>query len=59
MSVIEFQTRIEHGTVEIPEEYRHRMKGYARIMIILIGEVRTSRNRNEPERSFVVHHRSP
>lgn len=35
MSVIEFQTRIEHGTIEIPEEYRHRVKGYARIIILI------------------------
>lgn len=37
MSVIEFQTRVDHGTIELPEEYRHLVKGRVRI-IILINE---------------------
>ena len=33
MSVIEFQTYIDHGTIELPKEY-HDVKGRARIIIL-------------------------
>jgi hypothetical protein len=34
MSVIEFQTYIDHGTIELPKEYHDRIKGRARIIIL-------------------------
>jgi len=34
MSVIEFQTYIEQGTIELPKEYHDRIKGRARIIIL-------------------------
>jgi hypothetical protein len=34
MSVIEFQTYIDHGTIELPKEYQDRVKGRARIIIL-------------------------
>jgi hypothetical protein len=34
MSVIEFQTYIDHGTIELPKEYHDRVKGRARIIIL-------------------------
>jgi hypothetical protein len=34
MSIIEFQTYIDHGTIELPKEYHDRIKGHARIIIL-------------------------
>jgi hypothetical protein len=34
MSIIEFQTYIDHGTIELPKEYHDRIKGRARIIIL-------------------------
>jgi len=34
MSVIEFHTYIDHGTIELPEEYHDCVKGRARILIL-------------------------
>jgi hypothetical protein len=34
MSIIEFQTYIDHGTIKLPEEYHDRIKGRARIIIL-------------------------
>lgn len=34
MGIIEFQTFIEHDTITLPEEYRDRIKGHARIIIL-------------------------
>lgn len=35
MDVIEFQTYIDHGTIALPEEYHDRIKGRARIIILI------------------------
>jgi hypothetical protein len=40
MSVIEFETYIDHDTITLPKEYRDRIKGRARI-IILTDEAET------------------
>ena len=34
MSVIEFQTYIDHGIIELPEEYHERVQGHARVIIL-------------------------
>ncbi len=34
MTVIEFQTYINHGIIELPKEYHNRIKGRARIIIL-------------------------
>jgi hypothetical protein len=34
MSVIEVQTSIDQGTIELPKEYHDRIKGRARIIIL-------------------------
>ena len=34
MTVIEFQTYIDHGTIEVPKEYHERIKGRARVIIL-------------------------
>ena len=34
MTVIEFQTYIEQGTIELPKEYHDRVKGRARVIIL-------------------------
>ena len=34
MAVIEFQTYIDQGMIELPEEYRDRVKGHARVIIL-------------------------
>jgi hypothetical protein len=34
MSVIEFQTYIEHGAIELPKEYHDRIKGRVRVIIL-------------------------
>jgi hypothetical protein len=34
VSVIEFQTYIDHGTIELPKEYHNRIKGRVRIIIL-------------------------
>ena len=34
MSVIEFQTYIEQGTIEVPLQYVNQVKGRARIIIL-------------------------
>lgn len=33
MSVIEFQTYVEAGTIEVPKQYRDQIKGRARVVI--------------------------
>lgn len=38
MTAIEFQTYIDRGLIELPEEYHDRIKGHARV-IILADEV--------------------
>lgn len=34
MSVIEFQTYIDHGTITVPSQYLDQIKGRARIIIL-------------------------
>jgi hypothetical protein len=34
MTVIEFQTYIDQGTIELPKEYHDRVKGRARVIIL-------------------------
>lgn len=34
MSMIEFQTYIDHNTITLPKEYHDRIKGRARIIIL-------------------------
>ncbi|MCS6939910.1 MAG: hypothetical protein RMJ55_01965 [Roseiflexaceae bacterium] len=51
MSMIEFQTCIEHGTIELPEEYRDLVRGRVRI-IILIDEDED----NEDMVEFLLNH---
>jgi len=34
MSMIEFQTYIGHGMIELPKEYKNRIKGRARVIIL-------------------------
>ena len=34
MTTIEFQTYIDHGTIELPEEYQDRVKGRACVTIV-------------------------
>ena len=34
MSMVEFQTYIERGTIKLPKEYHDRIKGRARIIIL-------------------------
>jgi hypothetical protein len=34
MQTIEFQTYIDHGTIELPQEYQDRVKGHARVIIL-------------------------
>ena len=34
MSVIEFQTYIDHGTIELPQRYQDHIKGHARVIIL-------------------------
>lgn len=34
MTTIEFQTYLDHGTIEVPEEYQDRVKGRARVIIV-------------------------
>ncbi len=34
MTTIEFQTYIDRGTIELPEEYQARIKGQARVIIL-------------------------
>jgi hypothetical protein len=34
MKTIEFQTYIDHGQIELPEEYQDQVKGYARVIIL-------------------------
>ena len=34
MKTIEFQTYIDHGTIELPKEYQDQVKGHARIIIL-------------------------
>ena len=34
MTVIEFQTYIDQGTIELPKEYHERVKGRARVIIL-------------------------
>lgn len=34
MTTIEFQTYIDHGTIELPEEYQDRVKGRVRVIIV-------------------------
>jgi hypothetical protein len=34
MKTIEFQTYIDHGKIELPEEYQDQIKGYARVIIL-------------------------
>jgi hypothetical protein len=40
MFTIEFQAKIDSGSIEVPEEYRDRLKGSVRV--ILVGESRSS-----------------
>lgn len=34
MSVIEFQTYVHHGTIELPKEYIDQIKGRVRVIIL-------------------------
>jgi hypothetical protein len=34
MSVIEFQTYVQHGAIELPKEYIDRVKGRIRVIIL-------------------------
>ena len=34
MTVIEFQTYIDQGTIALPKEYHERVKGHARVIIL-------------------------
>lgn len=34
MSMIEFQTYIEHGTIELPKEFQEQIKGRARVIVL-------------------------
>ncbi len=34
MTTIEFQTCIDHGTIELPREYQDQVKGHARVIIV-------------------------
>lgn len=34
MTVIEFQTYIDQGTIKLPKEYHERVKGRARVIIL-------------------------
>ena len=34
MNIIEFQTYIDHGTIELPKEYHDQVKGHARVIIL-------------------------
>lgn len=34
MTTIEFQTYIDHGTIELPKEYQDQVKGHARVIIV-------------------------
>ncbi len=34
MTVIEFQAYINHGIIELPEEYHDRVQGHARVIIL-------------------------
>lgn len=35
MSLFEFQTYIGHGTIDLPKEYKNRIKGRARVIILI------------------------
>jgi len=34
MSAIEFEARIDNGSIPVPEEYRDRLKGIVRVRIV-------------------------
>jgi len=34
MDAIEFQARIDNGAIEVPEEYRDRLKGPVRVIVV-------------------------
>ncbi|MDP9317236.1 MAG: hypothetical protein M3R24_41340 [Chloroflexota bacterium] len=34
MATIEFQTYIDQGRIELPQEYQDRVKGHARVIIL-------------------------
>lgn len=38
MFSIEFQARINNGAIEVPEEYRDRVKGSVRVILVGEGE---------------------
>ena len=40
MFTIEFQARIDNGAIEVPEEFRDRLKGSVRV--IVVGEAESS-----------------
>ncbi|HEX6386634.1 MAG TPA: hypothetical protein VF177_18345 [Anaerolineae bacterium] len=44
MYAVEFRTRIKDGTIEIPEEYRHRLREQVRV--IVLSEEETTENRS-------------
>jgi hypothetical protein len=44
MDIIEFQTTVKNGVIEIPPEYQGKVKN--RVRVILLPEVKKSRRRN-------------
>ena len=34
MYAIEFQTKVNDGSISIPEQYRNRIKGYVRVILL-------------------------
>ena len=38
MFTIEFQARIDNGAIEVPEQFRDRLKGSVRVIVVGEGE---------------------
>ena len=47
MFTIEFQARIDNGAIEVPEEYRDRLKGSVRVILVGEGEPSAANMINE------------
>ena len=45
MLTVEFETEAENGNIEIPEEYRHQLKGKLQVVVSVKGK---KKNEKEP-----------
>jgi len=47
MYAIEFQTKVKNGTIEVPEEYRDRLTGSVRVIVLA---------QDKPETAMMIDH---